>query len=201
VQQRRPPAHSRRRPRITLSDFGRPSVVTLLEPSVKDILECAADEDFSRVHVASVAEASKAIYDHAATALLVSVEAVKGRALSDLAQANRRHPAVTPIVVLGENWASVHDELLELGAHGVKAVVNLAEREGWQRLRMLIKNSGGECASLLSTSILRAAEGASDEMKHFLGIVVATARSASSSLTRGGAGAPTARANAVSHTC
>jgi AraC-like DNA-binding protein len=156
-------------------DFGRPRVVTVLTPAVRDVIDCAASDGFDRVHVDTIAEASSEIYGHGATTLLLSTQRITGRGFVDMARTLRQHPAVTPVVVLAEDWPTAHETLLEFGARGVKEVVNLAERNGWERLRTLIMTPGGECTSVVTRDILGAAQGASDEMRHFLGKVIVAA--------------------------
>ncbi len=165
----------RRQPRTTppcLAHSGHATVVTMLEPSVRGIIDGATDGSFSKIHVDSVGDAVRAVREHSASALLLSPSVATWHPLSDIQALLVKSPGVTAIAVLADNCPTVHDALLDLGACGVRQVVNLAEREGWNRLRELVDQTGGDAGQLIAREILSALEGASDDARRFFATVV-----------------------------
>lgn len=170
----RPARRVSKRPRKVPECFTRTertTVVTMLEPSVRSIVDQATDGTFSKVHVESVADAVRALREHSVTALLVSPAISKHHRLSEIRGLVAKSPGVTTVAVLADDWPTSHDALLDLGACGIREVVNLAEREGWNRLRALADQTGGECRQVIVRELLAALDGASDDARHFFAVV------------------------------
>jgi AraC-like DNA-binding protein len=175
-------AHNARRPRKTAN---RPlrrvpeswtsraaTVVTMLEPTLRTSIDGATDDAFTKVHVTSVSEAFAAVRLHSARALLLSPSIARHQGLSEIARLVGKSPGVIVIAVLGDDWTSAHQSLLDLGACGVRHVVNLAERGGWNQLRALVDSAGGHATAVIVKSILSSLEDATDESRHFFATLV-----------------------------
>lgn len=154
---------------------GNPTVVTVLEPPVRTIIDGATNGTFVKVHVDSVADAIQAVHEHAATALLLSPSVARHYSLPEIHSMVVKTPGATPVAVLADDWPTSHDALLSLGACGVRQVINLAEREGWDRLRALVDQVGGECGQFVCRELLAAAESTSADFRRFLAVVVRVA--------------------------
>jgi hypothetical protein len=152
--------------------MGQSTVVTVLEPSVRGIIDGATDGAFTKVHVDSVAEAILAVREHSPVAVLMSSSIATHHSRSEIANLVAKAPGALPVAILADDWPVAHHALLDLGACGVREVVNLAEREGWARLRSLVDQIGGECASIVTREILGALEGATNDVRHFFAAVV-----------------------------
>jgi AraC-like DNA-binding protein len=115
------------------------------------------------------------VREHSVTALLLSPTITKLNALSEIRGLVSKSPGVTTVAVLADDWPTSHDALLGLGSCGVRQVVNLAEREGWNRLRALVDQTGGESGQVIARELLLALEGASDDARHFFAVVARVA--------------------------
>lgn len=139
----------------------------MLDATVQGIVDAAIDGSFDNISVDSVSEAAKAVREPSVTALLLSPSVASRYSLLDIHALVTKSPTVTAVAVLADDWPTSHDALLRLGACGVRRVVNLAEREGWNRLRDLVARTGGEGGLLITREILRAVEGSSPGVQRF----------------------------------
>lgn len=163
---------SRKRATDRWAATGLATIVTMIEPSVERIIDGAANDTFANVSVDSIEEARVAMRTHSPRALLLSPSVVRQQSLSEIARLVAKNPGVTAIAVLGEDGEDSHKSLLELGACGVREVVNLADREGWNKLRALIENAGGDATSAILGGIMSSLEGATDDSRHFFATLV-----------------------------
>lgn len=155
----------------------RATVVTMIEPALRNSIDGATENSFSNVHVGSVREAAQAVQSHAARAILVSPTIVRNEPLTDLARLVLKSPGVTPVAVIGTSEPVSATELLDLGACGVRQIVDLNARCGWDQLRGILDNTGGEAAVRILASLLPLLEDATDETKHFFATLVRVAPS------------------------
>jgi AraC-like DNA-binding protein len=144
----------------------------MLEPSIRRIIDGATNGAFLKVHVESLPDAVRAVREHSATALLLSPSIARRHGLSAISGLVAKAPGVTAVAVLGEDWATSHSALLDLGACGVREVVNLAQHEGWNRLRSIVDQHGGECGRVIAREILVTMDDASDDARQFVATVV-----------------------------
>lgn len=174
----RPARRSPRKPRKTpdcLLRQQQATVVTMLEPSVRGIIDGATNGTFNRVHVESVSDAARAVREHLASAILLSPSVARQYPLSEIYGLLAKNPGVNVVAVLADDWPTSHGALLDLGACGVRQVVNLAEREGWNRLRSLIDQTGGECGQIITREVLDMVEDASEDSRRFFATLVRVA--------------------------
>ena len=165
-QHREPGAVPRRRA-FPPPESKQGSVVTLLDASLRRLVDTATDGTFGKVHVNSVGEAIQAVQHYSPTALLLSPAVTRGKA-GEISNLLAKSLGVVPIAVLGEDWPTAQASLLELGACGVREVVNLAEREGWNRLRRLVHETAAECRAIVIREISATTDGSTIEMQQFL---------------------------------
>lgn len=150
----------------------RGTVVTLLEPELRSVIDAATHGTIGNIHVDSPSEAVRAVREHSPSALLLSPMLMSRYPAVQVSSLVARSLGVTAVAVLGANWMAAQDSLLGLGGCGVRHVVNLAEREGWDRLRRLIFETGGDCRVIVTQQLLSAVGNATEEVKEFLATLV-----------------------------
>jgi AraC-like DNA-binding protein len=175
ARKRRSPRRSSRQVPACLNRNPETTVVTILDPSLRECIDGATNGHFTRVHVSSVGEAVAAVREHSATALLLSASIARRQPPSEIAALVLKSPGITAVAVLGEDWPNAYHDLLQLGACGVRRVVNLAQRNGWNDLRALVEDAGSECTPLLHAEILSRLGGATDETRHFFAVLTRVA--------------------------
>jgi AraC-like DNA-binding protein len=82
-----------------------------------------------------------------------------------------------PVVVLATPDPPPPAALLMFGAYGIRLVVNLGERRGWEQLREIVDQTGGECGAFLTRGILEATPNASAPAREFFATLVRRAPS------------------------
>lgn len=118
---------------------GTATVATLLERAVQLRLDAAAGGRFDTVHARTLPEALRAVRERPVQAVLVSPRLVAEQELSAVSSLVNGYPGVATIaVVAGPEDVRASERLLELGACGVRRLVDLNQREGWARLRDLV---------------------------------------------------------------
>lgn len=164
-----------RRPRARRTELlqnQRATVVTLLDPDLRQVIDTGASDWFARVHVGSVSEAAAAVRRSSPAAVLLSPSVLQHASPSSITALVTSSPGVVTVAVLGEDWPLAQNNLLALGACGVRRVVNLAEREGWSRLRSIVDQVGGELADRILGALLSSLGDACAESRHFFAWLV-----------------------------
>ena len=116
----------------------KPTVATLLEPSVRLRLDAATAGTFTAVHAETLPEAIRAVRERPVQAVLVSPRLVPTHELAAVTSLVSGFPGVATIAVMASADSGSPEKLLELGACGVRRLVDLRQREGWHRLRELV---------------------------------------------------------------
>jgi AraC-like DNA-binding protein len=150
---------------------GRATVITVIEPELWSLIDVAGDSSFARVHATSVSEAIQSVRSYGAQAILVSPSIMRRHSVSEISKLVRGSPGVVSIAVLASEHQHSEDALLTLGACGVRRIVNLCDREGWNRLRSLVEETGGETGTAILARIL-VALGENESVAHFFGELV-----------------------------
>jgi AraC-like DNA-binding protein len=131
----------------------QPTVVTILEPDDRPRLDAAANGCFATVHANSVPEVIRAVRERPVHAVLVSPAYLPPDHIPNIASLVRGFPGVATVAVISRHDTRASQRLLELGASGIRSVVDLTSRGGWNELRELV----GHPASPTSARILAAA--------------------------------------------
>jgi AraC-like DNA-binding protein len=153
--------------------------VTVLEARMRTSVDGATDSMFTNVHVDSLAEAVKAVKEHAPRALLLSTAIVQQQGLSEIARLVTKNPGVLPVAVAYSDDPVSGELLLSLGACGIRRFLDLNGRGGWENLRGLLDGGGGETEAVILGTLLPQLQEASDESRHFFAALVRTAPSTS----------------------
>lgn len=147
-------------------------VATVIEPSERPWLDAAADGQFATLHADSVGEVLRAVRKRPVHAVLVAPQCVDPDQLDRLARLVRGFPGVPTVAVLSRHGAAVSERLLELGAHGVRRLVDLSARDGWRRLRELIAHPATPLAARILARVLPALGEPSRDCRHFFEVLV-----------------------------
>ncbi|HEX9581964.1 MAG TPA: helix-turn-helix transcriptional regulator [Gemmatimonadales bacterium] len=125
------------------------TVATLLEPSVRLRLDAAAGGSFTTVHAETLPDAIRAVRERPVQAVLVSPRLVPSQELGTVSSLVSGFPGVATIAVMTGEDAGSPEKLLELGACGVRRLVNLSHREGWHQLRELVAQPTSPSVALI----------------------------------------------------
>ena len=150
----------------------QPTVVTIVEPSMRSQIDFATSETISKVHVGTVREAALAVRQHAPRTLLLSPAVVSGPGLPLLARLLLSSPSISAVALVSAGTGSVEETLLHLGACGVRRAIALTGENVWPRLRAIIGDGALQCDPSILTRILEALDGASPATRcFFVGLV------------------------------
>ncbi len=153
----------------------RGAVVTLVEPSLRSLIDNATENAFAKVHADSVSEAFWAIRAHAASALILSAVVIRRESVAAVGRLVIKGLGVTPVAVVLSDSPTRTEDLLDLGACGVRMVLDLSGPDGWHRLRSLVEDTGGVEASTIRSMLLPIVQDASCGSRRFFGFLVQSA--------------------------
>jgi AraC-like DNA-binding protein len=127
-----------------------PTVATVLEPADRYRVDAAAGGRFATIHANSVADAIRTVRERPVEAVLLSTGYLASDHVPAVAGLVKAFPAVRAVAVVSRHDTRSSERLLELGASGVRTVVDLSQRDGWRALRDLLTHP----ASPVSATIL-----------------------------------------------
>ncbi len=115
-----------------------PTLAAVVLPGERTRLEAAGSGWFKVLHRDSIPEAIRVVRERAVDAVLVSVNRCDRSELSALEHLVRDFPGVTTVAMVSQVNEESNARLLQIGATGVRQVVDVSSPAGWQRLRQLI---------------------------------------------------------------
>lgn len=118
-----------------LAGQGTPTIATVLDPHDRFRLDAASLGRFTTIHADSIRDAIRAVRERPVDAVLLSAGYVPRDQVPKVATLVRAFPAVRTLAVVSRHDARASERLLELGASGVRTVVDLSQRDGWIHLR------------------------------------------------------------------
>lgn len=169
---RKPAAQRGRRQPLKRRRLEKATVVTLLEARMRASVDGATESTFLNVHVGTVQEVIMAVRERAPRALLLSTALVDTQTLPAIARLVTKNPGVLPVAVSHNDGPVPGDLLLGLGACGIRRFLDLNGRDGWDKLRGLLDDGGGETEAAILGALLPEMEAASDEWRHFFTALV-----------------------------
>jgi AraC-like DNA-binding protein len=113
----------------------RPMVATVLDPRERPRLDAAAGGRFTTIHADTIPDAIRAVRERPVAAVLLSAGYLSREQVPTVARLVKAFPAVHTVAVVSRHEARASERLLELGASGVRTMVDLSQRDGWVRLR------------------------------------------------------------------
>jgi AraC-like DNA-binding protein len=158
------------------SSAGEPTVVTILEDSIRGTIDLAAQDSFKSLHANSVAEALQAVHSTSARALLLSPVALRRVSISEIALLLAKCPGVTPIAVVSRDSGPINHALMELAACGVHDLLDLDHRSGFERLHAIVETGSGEATVKIVDTLLSALGDSTEGTRRFFLILAQSAQ-------------------------
>ena len=115
-----------------------PVIAAVLRPEERSRVEAAGTGWFSLVHRESIPDAIRAVRERPVDAVLLSVHQCGARALDALPDLVVGFPGIPTVALVSRHDSKGSEALLQLGAGGVRQVVDVTGPEGWQRLRQVL---------------------------------------------------------------
>ena len=166
------------RPARTAQETG--TVATILEPAMRARLDTQGY--FTALHANSLRDVLRTVRERPVQAVLVSPSAVGRDQLPVLGALVRQFPGLPAVAIVSEHGPAASQRLIELGACGVNGVVDLTVRDGWNKLRELVKLPAESTAALILGAVIPALAGATDETRQFFESLVRVAPDVCTSL-------------------
>ena len=115
-----------------------PTVATIVEPTERSRFDAAAQGCFAAIHAENVRDAIRTVRERPVHAVFVSPRSIVRDELAGVAALVKGVPTVTTAAVVSRHDAKSSQQLLALGASGVRRMFDLTGREGWRALRELV---------------------------------------------------------------
>jgi len=133
-----------------------PVIATVVSPEERPRLDAASGGWFSLLHRESLPEVVRVVRERAVDAVLLSVRQCRGAPLEQLNHLTRDFPEVPTVALVSQADPSGSEVLLQLGASGVRQVVDVSTAAGWQRLRQVLGQPASRDSARLQAPILAA---------------------------------------------
>ena len=123
------------------------TVATVLLPDERARVEAAGQDCFITLHADSLDDAIRQVRRHAVDAVFLSVHQCDDAAFPRVAQFVREFPQVPAVALISRPDHEAPRRVLNLGASGVHAVVDVSVPSGWGRLRALLREPSSPVAA------------------------------------------------------
>jgi len=130
-------------------------------------LDAAAQGYFAAVHADSLPQALRTVRERPVHAIVLSPRVVAHDQLSVVGTLVSRFPGVPTVALVSEHDAVSSERLLQLGACGVRRLVDVTARDGWHKLRTLVVEPGGGTAARILGSVIPALGTPSEGCRRF----------------------------------
>jgi AraC-like DNA-binding protein len=157
-----------------------PLIATVLNPADRSRLDAAAEGRFHPVHNDTVQQAIRTVRERPVNAVLLAADRMDPRELPGVASLVRGFPGVPTVAVVYGSSPDATARLLDLGACGVRRMLDLGGRTGWLELRTLLADPTTPVGSTILARVLPELEGATLQCRAFFEAVVRLAPSTSS---------------------
>ncbi len=131
-------------------------VATVVEPRMRSQLDTASGGSFAALHTGSVGEALRAVRERPVHAVFVSPACVRKDELSHLSTLVDGFPGVPTVALVSRHDHTSSERLLELGAHGIRRMVDLSDSIGWKHLRNLVSHPNSPTAARIFAKLIPA---------------------------------------------
>lgn len=145
------------------------TVCAVLGRNERAELDAAGVGWFRTLHADSLRQARRAARERRVDALVVSVQEVcRGEEVLAVAQFVDEFPGISTVALVSGHDSAVSETLLQLGASGVRLVVDCTAPGGWRRLRVLVADPATPAAAHIITGLRPALVDATGDMRAFL---------------------------------
>jgi methylphosphotriester-DNA--protein-cysteine methyltransferase len=153
----------------------RPTVLTLVEPTMRGSITEATKAYCTIVHATSMTEAVQGARDSQVQALIVSPGVVAQERMPDIATLVAKCSGTMTVAVIAEHKAVVEQGLLDLGSCGVRRAINLADRNGWRNLQEFVSRAAESITAQILERIMPALQDISEDMRRFVETTIRSA--------------------------
>jgi AraC-like DNA-binding protein len=150
----------------------RTLVATVVEPDARPRVDAAADGRFRSVHMRTLPEAIRAVRERPVHAVLLSPKCVPINDLPRVRALVDGFPGVATVAVLSRFDMHASERLLELGACGVRRLLDLSRREGWEGLRQIVADPVTPATAHALARVLPALDGAAPATRQFFELLL-----------------------------
>jgi len=144
-----------------------PVVATVLDPVERPSLDAAAAGRFVPVHADSVIHAIRTVRERPVEAVLLSPSRVDRHQLAGVSALVEGFPGVATVAVVSRHAAHATPRLLDLGACGVRRILDLSDRNGWQELHALVGDPTTSVGSRIRAGVVPLLDDASGSCRAF----------------------------------
>jgi AraC-like DNA-binding protein len=141
------------------------TIATVLEPADRPRVEAAAGDRVATIHAESVADAIRTVRERPVDAVLLSVGYVPKDQVPTVASLIRGFPSVPAVAVVSRHDVGSSERLLDLGASGVRRVLDLSQKDGWARLRDLLAHPASPASAAILARVMPELDGAADDCR------------------------------------
>jgi AraC-like DNA-binding protein len=148
------------------------TVATVVEPNLRSQVDAAVGESFNAVHANSLGEAIRAVREGPVQAVFVSPGCVRREELPGVATLIGGFPGVSTVALVSRHDSASSERLLELGAFGVRRLVDLSVRDGWRYLRDLVSHPSSPTAARIFSRLIPALGQPTEDCRAVFEVVV-----------------------------
>jgi AraC-like DNA-binding protein len=118
---------------------GVATVATVLLPEERSRVEAALEGSYITLHRDSINDATREVRRNRVDAVFLSVHRCGEVDLPHVARFVREFPHVPAVALISRSDNEASERVLQLGAQGVRAVVDVSASAGWHRLRSVLR--------------------------------------------------------------
>ncbi len=156
----------------TAAQDGRPTIAAVLLPAERPKVEAAGHGCFTLLHRDSVPEAVRAVRERPVDGILLSVHRCPANAVQEVRRLVHDFPGIPTVALVSTHDAAASETLLQLGATGLRQVVDVTGPTGWQRLRQLMAAPATRAAARIQGPLIGALGEAPADLRFFFEILV-----------------------------
>lgn len=150
----------------------RPTIAAVLLPAERLKVEAAGHGCFTLLHRDSVPEAVRAVRERPVDGILLSVHRCPPNAVQEVRRLVHDFPGIPTVALVSTHDAASSETLLQLGATGLRQVVDVTGPTGWQRLRHLMAAPVTRAAARIQGPLVLSLGEAPADLRFFFEMLV-----------------------------
>lgn len=149
-----------------------PLVAAVLRPDERSRVEAAGTGWFNLLPGESLPDAIRAVRERPVDAVLVSVHQCRENQLDAVGRLVKGFPGIPTVALVSRHDPVGSETLLQLGATGVRQVVDVTGPDGWQRLRQVLGQPASRDVARIQGPVLAALGDAPPDTRLFFEALV-----------------------------
>lgn len=149
-----------------------PLVAAVLRPEERSRVEAAGTGWFNLLPGESLPDAIRAVRERPVDAVLVSVHQCRENQLDAVGRLIKGFPGIPTVALVSRHDPVGSETLLQLGATGVRQVVDVTGPDGWQRLRQILGQPASRDVARIEGPVLAELTGAPPDTRLFFEVLV-----------------------------